>query len=240
MFKMLTQTFSASAPPFIKNFEIGTINRFDHLFYCKTTFSTSHYEDLLFDMLAIPFPEKLSVAVIKRKAEYLAARYAARQLLQSYGCDSVPSLGPDRAPVWPSGWNGSISHSCECAIVIITPEHLGLTPGVDVEFFPTEPLNETADIFTSSYEQTLLKASGVGYDIALLIAFSAKESLYKALYPKVGLFFSFDAASICQINPYIKTVTLELRQTLSSDYIEGKKITCRYTMLDEGVVTIIA
>lgn len=73
----------------------------------------------------------------------------------------------------------------------MTSQEAGLIPGVDIETFSSITIRETANLFSSLDEQALLVDSGIDYEIALLITFSAKESLFKALYPEVRYLFGF-------------------------------------------------
>lgn len=229
-----------SDPPFIYSFDIGRVSRFPSLFYCRANFAVCHYQDTLFEQFSIPFPEQLNIAVTKRKAEYLAARYATKKILQAYGCDEVPGIAPDRAPAWPSGWHGSISHSHECAIAVITPDDSGLIPGIDIEFLAPESILHTAYIFSSQDEQDLLAVSNIDYPTALLIVFSAKESLFKALYPEIGRFFDFNATRVCKIETSTQRITLELTQNLSTRRVKGCLIQGYYFVSDNIVTTVIA
>jgi len=239
-FNMLSQKYYDSHQVFIKSIEVGLAGGFDFLTYSAVDFSVRYYEDCLFDFFCIPFPEGIKLATLKRKAEYLATRYAAKIALQKHGCNSLPFLGADRAPVWPIGWKGSISHSNESGIVLIAPTHSGINPGVDVEYIPPHSMAETADVFSSRLEQELIKASDIDYEMALLIVFSAKESLYKSLYPVTRTFFDFDAVSVCYIDTQKKVILLTLNKTISTEYRKGKKITCHYIIFVKKIITFVA
>ncbi|EPQ5777171.1 4'-phosphopantetheinyl transferase superfamily protein [Citrobacter koseri] len=75
---------------------------------------------------------------------------------------------------------------------MISPQFMGFSIGIDIENFIPEIIRNTADMFTTKKEQKYLIKSGIDYNIALLIAFSAKESLYKALYPTVRIFLALN------------------------------------------------
>ncbi|EWG64924.1 MULTISPECIES: 4'-phosphopantetheinyl transferase family protein [unclassified Enterobacter] len=237
---MFTAINTDSAPPFIHSVEMGNVAPFPALRYCLVSFTVHEYHDGLFDKWGIPFPVPLNSAVVKRRAEYLAARYAAQRVLRSFGCDTTPGSAPDRSPVWPSGWRGSLSHSHEWALAVIAPEASGLTPGVDIEFFAPGMMQRTAHLFTTPQERECLAASPFDEASALLITFSAKESLYKALYPEVGRALDFDAARVCLIAPEQQRITLELTQTLSPQRVKGSRIQGYYQLSGDRVITIIA
>ncbi|WP_324022184.1 4'-phosphopantetheinyl transferase family protein [Pantoea sp. JZ29] len=237
---MFTETKSDSDPPFIQNINMGWVEPFPSMFYCQVKFSVEQYDDELFTEFSIPFPDQLILAVVKRKAEYLAARYAAQKALKLFGCNETPGTSSNRSPVWPSEWCGSLSHSDECSIAVIAPKKSGMTPGVDIEFFAPETMRDTADMFVSADEKYVLSDSGIDYTTALLLIFSVKESLFKALYPEVGRFFNFDAAKVCRIDTSNKKITLELTQNLSRNRITGSRIEGYYSISDGRVITVVA
>lgn len=238
--KMFTSQLSHSCSTFVMHSETGFITQFPAMAYCQVTFDATAYQDALFSEYAIPFPPVLDKAVAKRRAEYLAARYAARQLLQNAECDGHVGTSPGREPVWPAGWCGSLSHTRGHAIAIIAPRNAGLTPGIDIEMFDAKAMRETAEMFTSPEERRLLAACGLAYETALLIVFSAKESLFKALYPDVKCFFGFEAARICSIDTAAETFTLELTQLLTPKRKQGCQFNGQYLIEENRVITLIA
>lgn len=181
----------------------------------------------------------MSAAVVKRRAEYLAGRYAAQQLLRDFGCYEPVIPGADRAPQWPSGWRGSISHTDRWAIAVISPASVLWKPGVDIESVRADDLSEAAELFVTSGEYNLLTDSGMQHEIALLLGFSMKESLYKSLYPQVQYFFGFDAAEIYQIEPSHQRVALRLAQTLTPEFPAGLSLFGYYQIMNNGIVTLV-
>ncbi|EAM9431580.1 TPA_asm: 4'-phosphopantetheinyl transferase superfamily protein [Salmonella enterica] len=237
---MFTSITTGSTPPFIRHFDMGWINPFPSLSYCLVTFSVHHYQDRLFEEFDIPFPCQLKMAVVKRKAEYLAARYAAQRVLLAGGCDRIPTTSSDRSPIWPPGWCGSLSHTHEYAVAVVSPSESNLTPGIDIEVSSPDIMQKTAHIFACTDELDLFVTSDISYATALLVAFSAKESLFKALYPEVGRFFNFDVAKVCEIEPLNQEITMELTQTLTPNRVKGLKIKGYYFFLNGKVITLVA
>lgn len=211
-----------------------------HLRYCLVKYDIAHYRDSFFTQYAIPAPGDTGMVTIKRRAEYLAVRYAAQRLLRARDCYDNVDSAPNRAPVWPAGFCGSLSHTSEYAIAVIAPA-VGVTiPGVDIEVLSQPDIKEIADTFTIRQEgDYLLSIENINIETLLVIVFSAKESLYKSLYPEVGLFFDFDVACFCEINTQEKTFTLIPIQTLSPDYVAGSLISGYYAMLGKNVITVI-
>ncbi|QCT19991.1 4'-phosphopantetheinyl transferase superfamily protein [Jejubacter calystegiae] len=225
---------------FIRQQSTGYANSHSGIKVCLVAFDEFSYRDTLFTQLSLPFPDVLKSAGAKRRAEYLAGRYAARQLLQEVGYNGVVATGTDRAPVWPRGWRGSISHTDTSAIAILTPNHFGISPGVDIEMFRPDIMQEIATSFTTADERdVLLAANCLPFDTALLIAFSAKESLFKALYPLVQQTFGFEVAKLYEIDPNTHTFTLELTRKLVPIFRAGYRVSGYYSIGPVGVTTMV-
>ena len=120
-------------------------------------------------------------AVPARRAEFSAGRAAARMAL---GRDVAVPMGEDRAPQWPAGVAGSISHAGGWAVAVVGT---GLI-GIDLE--PDEDLPEEVR------DTVLLPGErGISGRVARLI-FSAKECAYKAQYPLTRDLFGFEVFAV--------------------------------------------
>lgn len=149
---------------------------------------------------AMVLPEEavaIASAVPKRKQEFAAGRQAARMALQSIGLPKVAiPKGTDRAPVFPTGLAGSITHNRTAALAVVAPQTRFRTLGVDIE--PEAPLKkELLKAICTPQDRAMLEA--LAEDERLLLArqlFSAKEAVFKAQFPITRQVFGFDAASI--------------------------------------------
>ncbi|WP_039057006.1 4'-phosphopantetheinyl transferase superfamily protein [Enterobacter sp. Bisph1] len=237
---MFTSQVTLPPTPFLRHITTGVATPFPAITFCQVEFDSGCYADTLFSQHGIPFPSRLEKAVVKRRAEYLAARCAAGYLLQQAGCDGHVGSSASRAPVWPAGWCGSLTHSHGHAMAVIAPVDAGLSPGIDIEMFDGKTMRETAEMFTSPQERQLLANCGVEYETALLITFSAKESLFKALYPQVGNFFGFDAARVCALDMTTGTITLTLTLSLTPERPQGSQLSGHFLIQQNRVITLIA
>lgn len=132
----------------------------------------------------------------RRKLDDAAGRMAAAIAMQNLCGRSAPvGRAPDGAPVWPEGITGAISHSGGRAVALLgdARHHLGL--GVDLETLSTRPDQIAAQILRPAELERL----GAHTALHVTLAFSAKESLFKALYPRVGKLFGFDAAELVSL-----------------------------------------
>ena len=112
------------------------------------------------------------------------------------GYHTVPVLaGDDRAPIWPTGLVGSISHTHSCAVAAVGKECDGISAiGIDIE--TSTPLDSALyESLFSARERSWLRSQ---VDDALLakVCFSAKEAAYKCQYPLSGKLFGFDGIDL--------------------------------------------
>lgn len=120
----------------------------------------------------------LAHASPERLAEFRTARSCAREALRLLGepTTSIP-VGTDRAPVWPTGIVGSITH-CQGfrAAVVAKREHV-LALGIDAEPDAPLPPGVAESTFTPT-ETAATRGLTAGTDWDRLL-FSAKESIFK-------------------------------------------------------------
>lgn len=164
-------------------------------------FRLDAYDDTLYPGHGLQLPPQLARAVVKRRGEFLAGRVCARRALARLGLASADiPIGPNREPLWPAGAIASISHAGDRAVCIATadPRLIGL--GIDIESrIDARLAGEIRGLVVDATEQAVIEA---GFDDAvagLAAAFSAKEALYKALYPQVRAFFGFEAMRLAQV-----------------------------------------
>lgn len=147
----------------------------------------------------------------KRLAEFAAGRRAARKALARLGvpAQAVPQ-GPDRAPVWPQGVVGSISHTDSICIVALghAPRHAALA--LDLEEDADLPPEIVPEICTREEGLWLsVQPQPLRGRLARLI-FSAKECAYKLQYPLTHELLDFDAF---EITPDLETGQFEATLT---------------------------
>ena len=126
-----------------------------------------------------------------REREFCVGRALAREALTHVGIHDHPLIPADtREPQWPAGIVGSISH-CEdiCAVAVAQDRQLsGL--GIDLERIGRIDGSIASTICTP---EELNETSEPGRLSAL---FSAKESIFKALFPSTRHFLDFRDVSV--------------------------------------------
>ncbi len=188
---------------------------------------------------ALPLPAQLHQAVSKRQREYRAGRLCANAALHAAGYPRAfyPEMGEDRLPAWPAGWLGSISHSGEFAVAVAAPESACTILGIDIQQRVTlATLLEIQALIAQPHELARFYATDSG--TRLLLIFSGKESLYKALYPQVRQIQDFDAAELIHVGA--DGLEFRLTRHWSAQWRTGMRITVRCACFDQYVVTAVS
>ncbi|WP_237055107.1 4'-phosphopantetheinyl transferase family protein [Microbulbifer sediminum] len=206
----------------------------------EITFATTHYEDRLYRDLQVPFPRSLATARPQRRAEFLAGRYLAGQLLYRLGSmQRRIGIGSHGQPVWPIGFSGSITHTEDRAICAVAGASTML--GIDFEVFhPRHGCEELLAAIASKEEADLLASVFAGRAQGTITLFSAKESLFKALFPLVGDYFEFTDAALVDINPARGELRLEILRDLSPAVPRGKIFKLAFRHHAGGTLTWLA
>lgn len=136
--------------------------------------------------------DALALANPQRRREFCSGRQCARRALVNLGFAPV-ELRPDvdGLPIWPLGVTGSISHGgALCfAAVARTADIAGV--GVDVEpvaAFEPSLVRRVCRADERAHIAQLPSLATVSHNLF----FSAKEAVYKCLYPCFGQFFEFE------------------------------------------------
>lgn len=189
----------------------------------------------------ITVPDSLEGAILKRKVEFAAGRFCARSALQQLGywSDALLVRGTDRAPTWPAGYLGSISHCNGLAIAAAAKTSCWSGVGIDIEHpLDKEAAQPIVAQLATNAEMRIGTEKGLTLEQWATLIFSAKESLFKALYPKVGRYFDFLDTAVCQLRAEEACIVIQLLTTLSPQYVEGAEYCVRYTYFDDCVVTL--
>jgi len=189
------------------------------------------------DMLWLPHHQQLAHAARKRQAEHLAGRLAAAHALQQLGVSAVPGIGVNGEPLWQRGIVGSITHSGTLAMAVAVKDENSMV-GIDCEALLTpHEAQEIKEGIINRAEEAILVQSGYPFALALTLAFSAKESLFKALYPTLKEYMGFDSASVTAVSGDF--IDLMLIQPLGP-YRHGQIFRLHWKTVAESVCTVMA
>jgi len=116
-------------------------------------------------------------------------------------------------PVWPAGIVGAITHADGFAAAALATDTLGL--GIDSEpVVAAEAMDAVAEQAMVRGELDALDRAGLEEAVLLTLVFSAKESLFKCLYPRVGRYFDFKDAEVDDVDLEAQRFTTKLRVPL--------------------------
>jgi enterobactin synthetase component D len=187
--------------------------------------------------LGIKLPPPLIKARAVRQAEYLGGRFVALKALAQAGYAGPPEIGTrsDRSPIWPAGFVGSITHTLGYVSAVVAKAEEILALGLDSERI----LDESAarDVQAEALgadEMKLLGGSGLTMNQYVGVIFSAKESLFKALYPLVQKYFEFNVAEAIEISP--GEIRFRLRSDLGGGWKSGAEVRAKF-IIDERIHT---
>jgi len=171
-------------------------------------------------------------ASVRRKSEYVAGRRCAIRALEMYlGSGSlnpgIVGTGQYRMPIWPRGTVGSITHTGGFASAAVSGSDRVRSLGLDseelisreqaLELGPSIGCKDEIERITAIYASR--------EDVGLTVLFSAKESLFKCLFPMTFVYFDFRDARLVEANATDGSITLELNIDLSADFRRGWRAT---------------
>ncbi|PMU87653.1 MULTISPECIES: 4'-phosphopantetheinyl transferase [unclassified Pseudomonas] len=195
-----------------------------------------------FQRSAVPPPASIQRSVAKRQAEFLAGRLCARAALQQLdNLDCVPAIGEDRAPVWPPHISGSITHSSGHAAAIVGHKAQWRGLGMDLEnVLSLERAERLAgEILTADELQRMARLPREQHARLVTLTFSAKESLFKALYPIVQKRFYFEHAEVVEWSEHGQ-MRLRLLTELSGEWCHGTELVGQFAVDGDQLLSLVA
>lgn len=184
-------------------------------------------------------PSSFEKMVPKRRSEYLAGRVCAVNAMSEVSHSQhhqVESDKQSRAPRWPEGLVGSISHSSNHAIACVAKKQHYISIGIDVEtIFDSKAAKALADQILTNKERSL--NHNMKFNDLTTLAFSAKEAAYKAIYNDAKFVFGFNAMALISSTP--TTFKLEVQQNLSPKWKLGSTITGEYRITENKIYSLI-
>lgn len=124
----------------------------------------------------------VETATAKRVLDFRLGRHCAHAALRGLGV-SVPAVprGEDRAPAWPSGIVGSITHGAGMGAAAVAPKSAVQGLGIDVERARSAlPRGAWHLVFTAGEQASLGGLSDEAAERTAHVWFSLKESAFKA------------------------------------------------------------
>jgi len=182
--------------------------------------------------------EAVAGAVDRRVAEFAAGRVCARAALSVLGFTELPLLpGADRAPQWPVGVTGSISHTDGYCVAVAG--YTGKFSGLGVDAERCDRLHQSLwQLAFRSDEIASLNALDEAHRLAIATTmFSAKEAFYKCQYSITRSWLDFKDATV-----HLKSdaFSISLREGLESLSSHIRCANGRFTRVGDLIVAAIA
>lgn len=208
------------------------------MFDCRTAVSATSLQQIappVFPVEAI----SLRGAVPGRRNEFGLGRSMARKAMRTLGLGlcAIP-VAPDRAPVWPNGISGSISHGGGVCVSVVSADPGIAALGIDVD--SADPL--CADLWEIVCDSTerdwLISHPMADQGCMAKLIFCAKEAAYKAQYPVSKQLFGFEGFRIL-VDLQAGRFTARFTESVSPFY-RGETLHGRFQILDTLIICAVA
>jgi enterobactin synthetase component D len=214
--------------------------------YPCSTLVSAEFDSSIFDPTqyarnAVYCPPPMLRASRKRQAEYFAGRFLANQAMSRYGISQFKLLADGkRCPQWPSTLVGSITHTDQFAACIVAKKSAIAAIGIDAQDILNDSRAERLQSrIIDGAESRVLAQSELTPALGLSLCFSAKEAIYKALYPSVQHYFGFNAAKLHSINTVDGHLTFCFDPALWILHNERNMLTVKYQIKGQRLLSCL-
>lgn len=192
-----------------------------------------------FSQLNVTAPPFLNKATFRRRAEYLTGRYIMKVLLADLGYTKFNLMREQGgSPGWPEGITGSLSHSGNMAAGALHSSEFLSGVGIDIESRIDEKHAVEIKSAILSYEESN-RLNFLSESKKVTLIFSAKESFFKAIYPKTGVRFDFLDVEIVRLDVYSRRFTLRLKRNLNATFRIGYCLNGSYCFREGKIITLV-
>ena len=185
-------------------------------------------------------PPALTQAAPKRQRQFMAGRYCAVRALESLG-GPAPALailrGPAGEPLWPDGVTGSITHTGPLASAAVAWRSDVRSVGIDTEAIVSDAQCARLSHVVLQPSERAAGPAALAERVRFTLVFSAKESVFKCLYPLVGARFDYAAVAVTSIDLAAGSFVARLTTALAPALPEGRAIDGRFEIGDRYVHT---
>jgi enterobactin synthetase component D len=215
---------------------------------CAVGYAVEDHHAIVSALSGLKPPGLPQGAVLKRRAEFLAGRLAARHALQrlGLGAEAGPGRCEDGSPSWPEPAVGSITHGAGRALCAVARRADFRSLGIDAERLLDECAKpELLARICADDERRVLLGLPLSEPQRVSVAFSAKESLFKCLYPLVQRFTDFSSARVVRVSAFeqpacvVGELVLELSVEWSEAFRAGLQLSAQFVVSPEHVETAV-
>lgn len=134
-----------------------------------------------------------------RIVDFCCGRLCARRALAEYGITDFDLLpAPDRQPLWPPGFLGSITHSEGFATAVVAEKQVAAGLGIDAERIDAVHSDLWPPICSGEELQRLRALPQQQQALTGALTFVAKEAFFKCQYGVAAERFAFDEVELDQ------------------------------------------
>ena len=177
----------------------------------------------------------IRAAIPARRQEFAAGRLAARLALASAGRAPSPVLtAASRAPIWPAGIAGSISHGDGWALAAVSDTMRAV--GLDIDSATDLPADILETVLTT--QEALQIAAMQRPGPWAKVIFCVKECAYKAQFPQSQSLFGFD-----MFDTRLDPATGVFEVTFQGDavpFLRGDVLRGRFALTDGVIIAALA
>ena len=169
-----------------------------------------------------------------RLSSYVGGRLAAHAAVRALGGPFTSiGTGVRGAPTPPSGIALSITHKRKLAIAMAAKSAHG-DLGIDLEDLDPPRPGIASKVLRPEEQKIISRLPEDRQWTAIVLRFSLKEAIYKALAPKLQRYIGFEEASISLRTDGSTAVTLHLTEGPTPSWIDG-----RFAWLDRAVLSTV-
>jgi len=155
--------------------------------------------------------------------QYRAGRFCAGEALRQLDAvrwgDSSVGRSPRGAPVWPTGVVGSITHTDGFASAAVARRDQLRGLGIDAEgIVSLEQQRNVSHLVSWPSELAHAAEAGLDRQQSLTLVFSAKEAVFKCLYPLIGSMFYYHDVRIVGVDAGVRSFRARIARTLSPEF----------------------
>jgi 4'-phosphopantetheinyl transferase EntD len=192
-----------------------------------------------FNQVGLHMPASIARSVKSRQREFLFGRIAARAALSRFGHGNFPVMvGPNREPLWPPGFIGSITHCAQhaaaCALPCVDLHGIGIDLEAAIALETREAVEKL--VLLPAERERLRAIRTLPPGLLLAAAFSAKESFYKAVSAAAEEYVDFGALRIDDIDASNGRIVFTLEQTICPAWKRGSRDEINLLLLDDDRV----
>lgn len=187
------------------------------------------------DGLIEVYGPELSAMGPERRREFLAGRRCAHAAIARCAPEHAAAriaIADGRGPVWPEGLVGAITHTGTRASAVVARSRDVRGLGLDLERRMTpEEAREVLPVVATPGEIGLVRdALAIDRTAAVTLVFSAKESVYKCLFPLVRRFFDYREADVVSVDRERRSCTVRVGLDLGAGVRAGEALEVKFAI----------